>query len=164
MLESFEVELTRLIDTEKLGNILGVTCIPGDILCLNGDLGAGKTTLTQAIARGLKIPSEQYVTSPSYAIMHDYKGTIPLYHMDFYRLHSSDDVIELGFEEYFYLDGITVIEWSERAFDILPVARISLEIMVQDNGTRSVLFTTQDDELAERYGNALEQYGYLKKE
>ncbi len=162
MLQNYEIELISGADTEKFGNVLGRASRPGDIFCLNGDLGAGKTTLTQAIARGLDVPPEHYVTSPSFAIMHEYQGTIPLYHMDFYRLSSSDDVIELGFEEYFYLDGLTVIEWSERAVDILPVNRLSLDIMVQESGTRIVHLTTQDNDLADRYRKVLEQFSCLK--
>ena len=94
--------------------------MPGDIICLDGDLGAGKTTLTQAIAKGLEVPETCYVTSPSFAILHEYPGRMPLYHMDFYRLQDSLEIEDLGFEEYFYLSGLTVIEWSQRGEGLLP--------------------------------------------
>ena len=107
-----EIRLTSRADTEKFGILLGMAASPGDVICLDGDLGAGKTTLTQGIAKGLEVPEGCYVTSPSFAILHEYSGRIPLYHMDFYRLTGSAEIEDLGFEEYFYMSGLTVIEWS----------------------------------------------------
>lgn len=132
------IQLKDLGDTEKLGNILGSLAEPGDVICLEGDLGAGKTTISQAIARGLEVPDNCYVTSPSFAILHEYVGRIPMYHMDFYRLQDAGEVEDLGFEEYFYLDGLTVIEWSNRAVDILPDERMILEIKIIENHSRTV--------------------------
>lgn len=137
-MESIRIQLKNLSDTEKLGRFLGETANPGEIICLDGDLGAGKTTLSQAIARGLAVPENCYVTSPSFAILHEYAGRIPMYHMDFYRLQDANDVFDLGFEEYFYLSGLTVIEWSTRASEILPEDRISLEISQDDDEVRTV--------------------------
>jgi len=131
-------QLKDLRDTEKLGNILGSLAEPGDVICLEGDLGAGKTTISQAIARGLEVPDNCYVTSPSFAILHEYEGRMPMYHMDFYRLQDAGEVEDLGFEEYFYLDGLTVIEWSNRAVDILPDERMILEIKINENHSRTV--------------------------
>lgn len=136
-MESFLFTLISLSDTEKLGTILGRRCQPGFIYCLDGDLGAGKTTLTQSIARGLNLKDDQYVTSPSFAVMHEYAGPIPLYHMDFYRLHGADDVLSLGFDEYFYKEGLTVIEWPERAEDILPEDILRLNISITEDGCRA---------------------------
>jgi tRNA threonylcarbamoyladenosine biosynthesis protein TsaE len=132
------IQLKDLGDTEKLGNILGSLAEPGDVICLEGDLGAGKTTISQAIARGLEVPDNCYVTSPSFAILHEYEGRIPMYHMDFYRLQDAGEVEDLGFEEYFYLDGLTVIEWSNRAVDILPDERMSLDIEINEDNSRTV--------------------------
>lgn len=137
-MDSISIQLKNLSDTEKLGRFLGETANPGEIICLDGDLGAGKTTLSQAIARGLAVPENCYVTSPSFAILHEYAGRIPMYHMDFYRLQDANDVFDLGFEEYFYLSGLTVIEWSTRASEILPEDRISLEISQDDDEVRTV--------------------------
>jgi tRNA threonylcarbamoyladenosine biosynthesis protein TsaE len=108
------------------------------VICLDGDLGAGKTALSQAIARGLGVPDNCYVTSPSFAILHEYEGRIPMYHMDFYRLQDAGEVEDLGFEEYFYLDGLTVIEWSTRALEILPKERMILTIVQNDDLSRTV--------------------------
>jgi tRNA threonylcarbamoyladenosine biosynthesis protein TsaE len=133
-----KIQLRNLTDTEKLGRLLGKMAKPGEIICLDGDLGAGKTTLTQAIARGLEVPADCYVTSPSFAILHEYEGRIPLYHMDFYRLQNVEEIIDLGFEEYFYLSGLTVIEWSVKAREILPDERLSLELFRDEEDGRIV--------------------------
>jgi tRNA threonylcarbamoyladenosine biosynthesis protein TsaE len=121
--------------------LIGSLALPGDVICLDGELGAGKTTLTQGIAKGLDVPPSCYVTSPSFSILHEYPGRIPLYHMDFYRLNSSVEVEELGFEEYFYMSGVTVIEWSERAAEILPADRLALYIKIEAGNERLVCFT-----------------------
>lgn len=155
MLEELLFNLNSLHNTERLGAGIGNIAQPGDVICLNGTLGSGKTTLTQAIAGGLGVPSNCYVTSPSYAVMHEYKGVIPLYHMDFYRLNNSDDVINLGFEEYFYLDGLTVIEWSERAEEILPEDRVSITIRLNRDQERKAQFFTANDDLARRFEKML---------
>lgn len=132
------IQLNNLSDTEKLGRLLGSLATSGDVICLDGDLGAGKTALSQAIARGLGVPDNCYVTSPSFAILHEYEGRIPMYHMDFYRLQDAGEVEDLGFEEYFYLDGLTVIEWSTRALEILPEERMILTIVQNDDLSRTV--------------------------
>ena len=143
-MDTIRIQLRNLSDTEKLGRFLGETAGPGDIICLDGDLGAGKTTLSQAIARGLQVPENCYVTSPSFAILHEYEGRIPLYHMDFYRLQGVDEVLDLGFEEYFYLSGLTVIEWSKRALEILPEERLLLEILRDNDESRTVIIQATD--------------------
>ncbi|MEE4243546.1 MAG: tRNA (adenosine(37)-N6)-threonylcarbamoyltransferase complex ATPase subunit type 1 TsaE [Desulfopila sp.] len=122
------IHLETIRKTETFGIFLGSIARKGDIICLDGDLGAGKTTLTQAIAQGLEVKPEYYVSSPSFALLHEYTGREKLYHMDFYRLHNSDDVINAGLEEYFYLPGVSVIEWSCRAVDILPDMRLSITL------------------------------------
>ena len=137
-MNTIQIQLNNLADTEKLGRILGSLATSGNIICLDGDLGAGKTALSQAIARGLGVPDNCYVTSPSFAILHEYEGRIPMYHMDFYRLQDAGEVEDLGFEEYFYLDGLTVIEWSTRAIEILPDERMILTIVQNEDISRTV--------------------------
>lgn len=139
-MEKTTIHLKTLKDTEKIGILLGRSAKPGDVICLDGDLGAGKTALSQAIARGLDVPESCYVTSPSFAILHEYEGRIPMYHMDFYRLQDAEEVADLGFEEYFYLNGLTVIEWSKRATSILPQERLSIEINLEQDLSRSIIF------------------------
>lgn len=137
-MDTIQIQLHSLSDTEKLGRLIGEKALPGDVICLDGDLGAGKTTLSQAIARGLEVPDSCYVTSPSFAIMHEYEGRLPMYHMDFYRLQDAGEVEDLGFEEYFYLNGVTVIEWSTRAVEILPDERLILSITHNGDFSRTV--------------------------
>jgi len=120
--------LKTLAETLAFGRLLGQSARPGDIICLDGDLGAGKTTLTQAIAQGLEVPANDYVTSPSFAILHEYQGRLPLYHMDFYRLTDSADIEDMGLDEYFFLSGLTVLEWSERAGNLVPASRLKITL------------------------------------
>ena len=136
-----EITLKTSADTEQFGIQLGAMALPGDVICLDGELGAGKTTLTQGIAKGLAVPPSCYVTSPSFSILHEYPGRIPLYHMDFYRLNSSLEVEELGLDEYFYMSGLTVIEWSEKAAEVLPADRLALHIRITADNMRLVCFT-----------------------
>lgn len=137
-MESYNFSIYSLSETAKLGALLGETAKAGDVYCLNGDLGAGKTTLAQFIAKSMELEGDHYVSSPSFAILHEYPGKVPLYHMDFYRLHGSDDVIELGFEEYFYKGGLCVIEWSERASEILPDELFTIKVTLEENEKRNV--------------------------
>lgn len=130
--------LRDIDDTERLGRLLGKRAKPGEVICLDGDLGAGKTALTQAIGRGLDVPGNCYVTSPSFAMLHEYEGRVPMYHMDFYRLEGVDEVEDLGFEEYFYMAGLTVIEWSKRAEEILPRERLSIKMRLNDDLSRTI--------------------------
>jgi tRNA threonylcarbamoyladenosine biosynthesis protein TsaE len=114
------IELPSLADTEKLGRLLGEIAEPGDVIILSGTLGAGKTTITQFIGTGLKVPPDCYITSPSFALMHEYPGRLTLYHMDLYRLSSEEEIEDLGFLEYIHGDGLAVIEWPDRLGSLLP--------------------------------------------
>ena len=130
--------LKTLDDTLAFGRLLGQSARPGDIICLDGDLGAGKTTLTQAIAQGLDVPANDYVTSPSFAILHEYQGRLPLYHMDFYRLTDAADIEDMGLDEYFFLSGLTVLEWSERAGNLVPASRLKITLTTLPDDSRLV--------------------------
>ncbi len=121
-------ELQTLAQTTQFGRILGELAQPGDVICLEGDLGAGKTTLTQAVADGLGVAAESYVTSPSFAILHEYMGRLPLYHFDFYRLGDSVEVEEQGFADYFFMEGLCVIEWPALARDLLPLLHLRIRL------------------------------------
>ena len=110
---------------EGLGRILGA----GDVVALVGELGAGKTTLTQGIARGLEVSNEGYVTSPTFTLINEYQGRIPVYHLDCYRLDSPAEFEDLGIEEYLQGSGVAIIEWAEKIVSLLPddYVRIALE-------------------------------------
>jgi tRNA threonylcarbamoyladenosine biosynthesis protein TsaE len=156
--DTIRIQLNNLEDTEKLGKLLGSFAAAGDVICLDGDLGAGKTALSQAIARGLGVPDTCYVTSPSFAILHEYEGRLPMYHMDFYRLQDAGEVEDLGFDEYFYLTGLTVIEWSNRAIELLPNERIILVIVQNDDLSRTVTLkgTRRYSEMIQRISGEFE--------
>ncbi|MDU1642899.1 ADP-binding protein [Peptoniphilus harei] len=125
------ISLNNLEETEKFGLFLGENLRPGDVVCLNGDLGAGKTTLTKSIAKGLGI--DDYVTSPTFTIVNEYYGKIDLYHIDTYRLDDMVDVDYLGFDEYFYSDGVTIVEWAEKIRDALPEEYMEINIKSYDD-------------------------------
>ncbi len=106
-------------DTFDFGAELGKKAVPGQVICLDGDLGTGKTVLTKGIAKGLGI--DEPVVSPTFTIVQIYEeGRIPLYHFDVYRIDDPDEMEEIGYREYFYGNGLTIIEWSELIEDILP--------------------------------------------
>ncbi len=105
-------------ETINLGQRLGQKLKPGDIVCLYGELGAGKTTITKGIASSFGI-KERDITSASYTIIAEYDGDIPFYHIDLYRIMNGD-TLDLGLDEYFRSDGVSVIEWAERADNEIP--------------------------------------------
>lgn len=98
----------------------------GDVLCLYGDLGAGKTAFVQGLAKGLGI--DEPITSPTFTIVNEYEGRLPLYHFDVYRIADSGEMYEVGFDEYVYGEGVSVIEWPQLIADILPDKRYDIEI------------------------------------
>lgn len=135
------LELSSLERTEAFGIILGEIVEPGDVITLEGPLGAGKTALTQAIARGLGVDPRIYVTSPTFSLLHEYQGRIPLYHMDLYRLSGGDEIESLGFSEYFYSDGLTVIEWPERLGSLMPPERLHVALAISGETSRTANLT-----------------------
>lgn len=118
--------------TEALGEQLGKTLLGGEIIALRGGLGAGKTAFTRGLARGLGI--QMRVTSPTYTIVNEYDGgRLPLFHFDLYRLASSDELFEIGWEEYLTRGGVCAVEWSENASDMMDGALVvMLEKTEQD--------------------------------
>ena len=112
--------------TEALGEKLGREARAGQIYCLSGDLGVGNTVFTKGFAKGLGIT--EHVTSPTFAIVNEYEGRLPLYHFDVYRIADSDEMYEIGYEEYVYGDGVSVIEWPQLIDDILPEKRYDVTI------------------------------------
>lgn len=135
------LELSSLERTEILGKILGSVAEPGDVITLEGGLGAGKTALTQALARGLNVDPAIYVTSPTFSLLHIYQGRIPLHHMDLYRLGGEEEIESLGFTEYFYSNGITVIEWPERLGDLMPRERLHIQLVITGKTSRQAYLT-----------------------
>lgn len=136
-------------DTIYLGIKLGHLTKNKMVFILEGDLGAGKTTLTKGIAKGLGIDST--VTSPTFTILKIYKGRLNLYHFDAYRLEGVSH--ELGFEEYINQDGLSVIEWSNHLVDLLPSELLKIEITYIDDETREITLTS----MGEQYDDLLKE-------
>lgn len=115
-------------ETYDLGRKLGREAYPGQVICLDGDLGVGKTVFTQGFAQGLGV--EGPVNSPTFTILQTYEdGRLPLYHFDVYRIGDAEEMDEIGYEEYFYGEGVCLIEWPSRIEEIVPpeAARITIE-------------------------------------
>ena len=124
-------------ETRALGEKLAGRLQPGDVLLLEGDLGAGKSELTRGIAKGLGVT--ETVTSPSFTILNVYEsGRCPLYHFDWYRLESSEELYELGMDEYLGGDGIAVVEWAERCPDAVPEDCIRIRLEATGEETRRI--------------------------
>lgn len=113
-------------ETRALGMQMGADLAPGAVLCLYGDLGAGKTAFTSGLAQGLGVTD--YVTSPTFTIVNEYDGRIPLFHFDVYRVYDPDELYEIGFEEYFSRGGVVCIEWADLIPSLLPADRVEIEI------------------------------------
>lgn len=130
-------------DTLNLGKKIGAVLEPGDILLLEGDLGAGKTTFTQGLAEGLGV--DEFVNSPTFVIINEYfSGNLPLYHMDLYRLEDESQLYDLGVEEYFFGNGVSVVEWPEIAMPLLPETYTRLTFLREGQG-REVKITTREN-------------------
>lgn len=129
-------------ETQALGEKIGKTLKQGEVVALIGDLGTGKTCLTQGIARGVGIASDEVVNSPSYILINEYNGRIPIYHIDLYRLEDSAEIAELGLSEYVEGDGICIIEWAERMADALPDTAIKIHITLAEVSNNEMLAQT----------------------
>lgn len=125
-------------ETQTIGKQIGASLKIGDVIALVGDLGAGKTCLTQGIARGIGIASHEVVNSPSYTLINEYAGEIPIYHIDLYRLQHHGEIVDLGLEEYLEGTGICIIEWADRMANLLPTNRIQITITWVDESTRRI--------------------------
>ena len=154
---SVQLTLDNLTASNTLGILLGTVAKAGDIITLAGGLGAGKTTLTQAIGQGLEIPEGYYITSPTFGLLHEYPGRLPLYHMDLYRLGDEEEIEELGFEDYIYGSGLTVIEWPDRLGSLMPKERLHIELDFLEGEARSAILTSHGRAWQERVLALLER-------
>jgi tRNA threonylcarbamoyladenosine biosynthesis protein TsaE len=144
--------------TRQIGEMLGSRLGPGATICLYGDLGSGKTNFACGIAQGLCV-REQYITSPTFAFVNEYQGRVPFYHIDLYRLTEPGELENIGFEEYIDSDGVTVIEWAEKAEDELPKECLSVYLAYVDERSREIGFLAE----GARYRKLLEELQqYLK--
>ena len=132
------IDLPTLADTEALGRRLGASLAAGDVVALVGQLGAGKTTLVRAICEGLGVANLAAVTSPTFTLVHEYAGRVPVFHFDAYRLKSAREFLELGFEEYLTAGGVCLVEWADLVADALPARRLTVELTHAEGGGRRV--------------------------
>ena len=123
-------------ETIELGRKIGKLLKKGDIIAMQGTLAAGKTTITKGIAQALGITDT--ITSPTFCLISEYYGSMPLYHFDVYRLDGTEDFINLGADDMLYGDGVSIIEWSEKIMDELPSRTIVLRLTPQDDGSRLI--------------------------
>ena len=126
-------------DTDRLARRIAVDAAPGMVIALDGDLGAGKTRFSQAFAAAIGVRDQ--VNSPTFTIIKEYRGgELPLYHMDVYRL-TLEEAEDLGLDEYFFGDGVTLVEWADRIVPLLPEQRLDIRLSALADGTREIAVT-----------------------
>lgn len=141
--ECITFKSTGAEETRQLGRELGRLVQAGQIILLKGNLGAGKTAMVQGIAGGLGL--DENITSPTFSLINEYQGKIPLYHMDLYRLDSESDLIDIGFEEYLDREGVVVIEWPELALPFLEPDFLLVKILVKEQQERDITLEAQGE-------------------
>jgi len=139
----FELVSTGEAQTQAWGTQLGKLLQAGDVICLAGELGAGKTCLAQGIGRGLDIRAP--IVSPTFTLIREYRGRLPLYHVDCYRLSGPEEAWALGLDDYFYGEGVTVVEWADHIQALLPAERLWIALAYLDPTRRRLRWTATGD-------------------
>ena len=134
-------------ETQAIGRALGAHASPGDVYLLVGGLGSGKTCLTQGILWGLGV--DEYARSPTFVLVSEYLGRLALYHMDFYRLDSIEEIGDLGLDEYLTGDGVSVVEWAEKAHGLFPAQHMTVHFEYIDESTRRLTLSASGRRYAE---------------
>ena len=129
-------------NTFDIGREIAANLVKGDIICLCGQLGSGKTVLAKGISSGLGVNKDE-VISPTFVLMRCYDVRIPVYHFDLYRLSRPDDIINIGYEEFLFADGISIIEWADRLMHLLPPEFLKIELRVSGEKQRSLKFAAR---------------------
>lgn len=152
LLSTFKYEITtRSVDeTKKLGKIIGKAVTSGTVLALTGDLGSGKTCFVQGLARGLEVPDDYYITSPSYTLINEYPGRYPLFHVDLYRISDPMDMEDIGLFEILHMRGIVAIEWADRIEQKHLPDSINIHFELTGDKTRKICITAHDFKSADR--------------
>lgn len=136
-------------ETVEIGQMIAAALAPGDVVGLIGELGAGKTQLTKGLALGLGVPDSRLVNSPTFVLVNEYEGRVPVYHIDAYRLRSGGEYDGLGVEE-MLLNGIVIIEWADRVAMVLPSRTIWIEIAAEEDNVRRLAILTTSPETDQR--------------
>ena len=132
--ETLEVALPTRRATQRLGAALGKLLAPGDLVVLEGDLGAGKTFLVRAVARALGVPTAVAVTSPTFALVHELAGRVPILHADLYRLDAPDELVELGLRDRIGGDAVVLVEWGARFVEAIGVPEVRIDLALGADG------------------------------
>ncbi len=145
-LSAFKYQITTrsVDDTQKLGEIIGTAVTGGTVLALTGDLGSGKTAFVQGLARGLEVPDDYYITSPSYTLINEYPGRYPLFHVDLYRISDPMDMENIGLYEILHNSGIVAIEWADRIEQKLLPDPINIHFELTGEKSRKICITAYD--------------------
>ena len=146
-------------ETMQIGALIGAILEPGDIVALIGELGAGKTCLTQGLARGLDVPDGFQITSPTFTLINEYPGRVRLVHLDTYRLNGVQDLVEMGYEDYFFDENVVVIEWAEKIKEVLPDSTVYIKMAYIEENCRSIDISGNRDK-CEKLINALKKGGF----
>ncbi len=141
----FEVTSESPAQTLRIGRILGELLSEGSFVAIMGGLGAGKTVLTKGIAQGLGVADDREVTSPSFVLVNEYRGRVPVYHVDLYRLESAAEVEGIGWDEFIAGPGVTLVEWGDKAEKHLPEERIEVHLQWAGEEERRLLFCGKDE-------------------
>jgi tRNA threonylcarbamoyladenosine biosynthesis protein TsaE len=141
---TWQEQTSKPDETRHIGVRLGQYVQAGDFIACCGPLGAGKTTLVQGLATGLEVKGDEYVRSPTFALVHEYRGRYPLYHFDFYRLSHWSEAQDIGFMDYLDGQGVVIIEWADKFPQLLPTYRLDIYLQVLPAGDRSIHLAAYD--------------------
>ena len=135
-------------ETREIAAALAPRLGPGDLVALTGELGAGKTCFVQGLASGLGVGAATLVNSPTFTILKEYKGRLPVYHFDAYRLDGADELAGIGYEEYFYGEGVTAVEWADKVEDLIPSGAVTVTMIIKGEKEREIVIRTDAGGLA----------------
>ncbi len=146
-------------ETFLIGMTIGENLDVSDVVALVGELGTGKTCLTQGIARGIGVPEGNRITSPSFTLINEYQGRMILYHFDLYRLTGIRDIEDMGYEDYLFGEGVSVIEWADKIKDFLPDQTLFISFKYLDENKRKIVISGDRRKVA-KISNALKRGGF----
>jgi tRNA threonylcarbamoyladenosine biosynthesis protein TsaE len=158
-LRKWTIHMSSPEGTQSLAERLGQLLQPGDVVALVGELGSGKTLFSQGLARGLGVPKNFYITSPTFAIINEYPGRVPFYHLDLYRVNHRAELSALGLEEILYGRGAVAIEWAERLGEDLPAERLEVHLAFVGEEERDITFSAFGDGSARCLASLIEEFG-----